>query len=416
MVDSVKEILSLNYEYPSSKITYVEELLQEWEKNKKHFIDLFGGLIYECPNEVSISLSASTKRKNAKDFCSWVEEEFPFADAGIEALANFIYDMGEALYENTVPFDYVFFDEDSGYEKTIPAGAKITKAFKNFVKDKEILIDIQNEASRIIQQDKIAGTLCFSVHPFDFLSISDNLSGWQTCHNMFAGDYRTGNLSYLLDKSTFVCYIKAKDDVQLPTFPMGLRWNNKKWRVLMHANEEHTLFMMGRQYPFAAEALEEEVRMAISCLTAGTYSQWQEEKTLKDKFDNIIGGLYWVKHDFVTLSSIIKTEPMALNYQDIRFSKVRPKLMRSFGLYPYHEMYVGANVKCLCCGDHLVTSNCDILCAECSDDARYENITCECCHKQIEDINDTFMITTNKRNIRKLYCKDCYEIYIQEEE
>lgn len=45
---------------------------------------------------------------------------------------------------------------------------KLVKAFKYFEENSRSLEDIQNYASRIIQEDKIEGTLCFSVHPLDF--------------------------------------------------------------------------------------------------------------------------------------------------------------------------------------------------------------------------------------------------------
>ena len=37
------------------------------------------------------------------------------------------------------------------------------------------LYTLQNKASQIIQEDCVEGTVCFSVHPLDYLSISENI-------------------------------------------------------------------------------------------------------------------------------------------------------------------------------------------------------------------------------------------------
>ena len=85
---------------------------------------------------------------------------------------------------------------------------KLVRAFKFFETDKELLNEIQSVASMIIQEDKIEGTLCLSVHPLDFISSSENTHNWRSCHAL-DGEYRAGNLSYMLDKTTVMCYLNS---------------------------------------------------------------------------------------------------------------------------------------------------------------------------------------------------------------
>jgi hypothetical protein len=61
----------------------------------------------------------------------------------------------------------------------IPKGMKLVKAFKYFEDDRITLEEIQNRASMIIQEDKVEGHLCFSVHPLHFLSTSENTYNWR---------------------------------------------------------------------------------------------------------------------------------------------------------------------------------------------------------------------------------------------
>ena len=144
----------------------------------------------------------------------------------------------------------------------VPEGAKIIKSFKHFEGNKRKLEEMQTAASRVIQADKIEGYIYFSVHPLDFLSLSENAHNWRSCHAL-DGEYRSGNLNYMVDSSTIVCYVKSKEDTILPRFPEDVPWNNKKWRVLLFLSDDGYSMMAGRQYPFfnrAAQRLQAAVQ------------------------------------------------------------------------------------------------------------------------------------------------------------
>lgn len=132
---------------------------------------------------------------------------------GCYELADFIDKQSDGFFSNITVED---FTTNSG--KTIKKGTKLVKSFKYFIPESRRLEDIQNEASRIIQEDKIEGTFCLSVHPLDFLSSSETTYNWRSCHSL-DGDYRAGNLSYIMDKSTIVCYLKGDKNEKLPRFP-----------------------------------------------------------------------------------------------------------------------------------------------------------------------------------------------------
>ena len=147
-----------------------KELFQRFLKAKKEIIDWFGGeLIYEI-GPVSFDLDEKTKDYTLETFIenvSYTYNNMP--------LASFISSNKEGFFNNTVINEFSLSDG-----KKIPKGMKLVKAFKYFEEDKHLLEDIQNYASRIIQEDKITGTLCFSVHPF-YLDIQR----WRTnrcCH------------------------------------------------------------------------------------------------------------------------------------------------------------------------------------------------------------------------------------------
>jgi hypothetical protein len=127
----------------------------------------------------------------------------------------------------------------SGYEyqeAKVPKGMKLSKAFKYFVEDEGQLRIIQDVFSEMIQKNKVCGKLCISIHPLDYLSTSETTHNWRSCHAL-DGEYRAGGLAYMCDKTTVVCYIKSDEDAVLPRFPHHIKWNDKKWRMLLHMEE-----------------------------------------------------------------------------------------------------------------------------------------------------------------------------------
>ena len=141
----------------------------------------------------------------------------------------------------------------------IKAGMKLLKCFKYFFgNDYWELRRAQDAASRVIQEKKVEGYLYLSVHPLDYLTISENNNKWRSCHAL-DGDYRAGNLNYMVDDTTIVAYLASDRQEQLKCMPDGLLWNSKKWRMLLHTNHFNGVIYYNRQYPFSSSALVSKV-------------------------------------------------------------------------------------------------------------------------------------------------------------
>lgn len=217
-----------------------DRLFDVWLECKRDFIEAFGGnYIYEFPEKVAFELGEKEKHNRVIRFAGLVESQWGYSE-----LAHFIEDQEPGFFQNLTVADYKSLDG-----KIIKKGTKLVRAFKHFIHNDRSLADVQNEASRIIQEDKIEGTLCLSVHPLDFLSLSENNHNWRSCHAL-DGEYRAGNLSYMMDKSTVICYLKSDNDEKLPSFPDNVSWNSKKWRILLYFSNHWEMIMAGRQYPF----------------------------------------------------------------------------------------------------------------------------------------------------------------------
>ena len=236
----------------------VSELVLKSFHAKRKFIKKFGGLIYQYPEEITVDLSPENRDYEFENLIFWIEN---YSNAEkYDEIISFLLFFRDSFFDNKVIKDYKCEDGT-----IIPAGMKLLKALKYFESDKDILTEIQNKASMYIQKNKISGYLCFSVHPLDFLSSSENTHNWRSCHAL-DGEYRAGNISYMLDNSTFMCYLKSVEDVKLPRFPESVPWNNKKWRCLMFDSEDGTMIMAGRPYPFHSMDLLNKVRDIIISL------------------------------------------------------------------------------------------------------------------------------------------------------
>ena len=225
----------------------VDKLLNNWQTNKAKFLEAFGGPIYKV-GFVDLHLTVDGKHRKVDDFIDRILRVYNNLD-----LAHFIESNEDGFFNNTVIFSP---------NKDIPKGMKLLKAFKYYCDSDIELKDLQNEASRMIQEDKISGDLYFSVHPVDFLSSSENDCNWRSCHAL-DGEYRAGNLSYMQDCSTFMAYITSSNESYLPHFPHSVPWNSKKWRMLLHISEDWDFLFAGRQYPCELGSALSEVGKAM---------------------------------------------------------------------------------------------------------------------------------------------------------
>ena len=424
-IDAIKEQFAKVISY-SQGITNpkLDHLFQEWEKNKKVFIDTFGGLIYEYPEVVRFELSESMKYEKVNAFIERIDTFYDNND-----LACFIEANIDGFFSNEVVTDYY---------SNIPVGAKLLKAFKHFEENKEVLDLIQTEASRIVQENKVEGKLCFSVHPLDYLSSSENTFNWRSCHSL-DGEFRCGNLSYMGDASTVIVYLKDEFDHELPHFSPKVKWNSKKWRILLHFSTNRDMIFAGRQYPFSTPAGLEAI-MEVFCknhfFTQRTrfWRDWSsfyidsvEEENgsthlLNRRYLPICGQLY-------ELESLIHKAPNSFHYDDLRESSVYKYpsytyLMDKSFLGPFSKVdidtlsfEIGSETHCLHCGNELVSTYDMMVCPVCDCDIydlsdRRGYTTCDCCGRTIyyEDsyiVNDEYRVCEDCERTETGYCHSC---------
>ena len=353
-----------------------DRLFEQWWEAKQSFIDHWGGkCIYEVEMPVTFSLENTEKIARAKHFIEIVEENYGFSD-----LSWFLSNNLDGFYENKTVAEYT-----TRTGTTIPVGAKLLKAFKHFVSDEFTLDRLQTEASMIIQEDKISGTLCFSVHPLDYLSSSENNYNWRSCHAL-DGEYRSGNLSYMCDTVTVVCYLKGAEEVTLPRFPKDVPWNNKKWRMLLVYDKNSRIMFAGRQYPFFSDSALDIVQAHFlrSIQTDSLYwSAWHDDTISQIAYRNgrddhktykyfPIGEYLYRNFDLIEdVTTDERKEPLHFN-DLLRSSYYQPYyawdkyFFRGYDSHP--KIMIGSRPSCIHCGNAGIEFSDSMYCQNCDEE------------------------------------------------
>ena len=126
--EQVRRVVQYSQNIPDPQ---VDELIDKWFDAKRDFMEVFGGPIWEYPFPVTFHISQDSKERRLENLVQYISNEY-----GYEKLCLFILNNKESFYQNEVTHDY----EYKG--KKIPKGAKLIKAFKNFVNGKNALTDI----------------------------------------------------------------------------------------------------------------------------------------------------------------------------------------------------------------------------------------------------------------------------------
>ena len=415
IIQDIKDDVSkvIKHSQMLDKTEGVNTILEQWYEAKKGFIDAWNGqLIYDA-GYVEFELSEEEKQKMLNEFIDSLEYQF---DNGF--LAAFVDHCRADFFKNQLHEDY----HVPGLGLTIPKGMKVIKAFKFFEDDELLLHAFQDQASMLIQGNKISGNLYLSVHPLDFLSASENTHNWRSCHAL-DGDYRAGNISYMLDKSTIMSYIAKTDQFhKLPNFPEDVQWNSKKWRMLLFFDEEQEGLMAGRQYPFFSRQALNKVGHVLLDDQDIFWSNWVNDYIYQFPrndslfgYEDLNGRFVCMNKELYRMTDLVIDAPGSMHYDDLKYSTVYVPWYK-WHRYPKNEkrrlhFLLGHQVPCVRCGENHVRTEASMLCTECETETQVGNsdyyVYCDCCSRRIYR-DDAHVLTGNG----DFLCPDCYDTHM----
>ena len=241
-----------------------EKILSIWSNEKKNLYKLLGNNLKINKDfyfeksikdiEQDISLALEEDPFNFKNmFIETVYKNFDrsLADKLMLLISPEILALNRWPYEETLTlllpsgkFYKIFKDQ-----KIIRTLEKLNKEF-NIVSN---FLEFKIKHSQCLNDKKIYGKLHLSIHPLDFLTLSDNDYNWSTCmQQRIYRYYHNSNIPLMNSSYIIVAYLTgSKDDMSINN---EFFYPNKKWRELFIVNEYSISAV--KSYPIENKELE----------------------------------------------------------------------------------------------------------------------------------------------------------------
>lgn len=357
--------------------------LTNWAKNKIKLYKLLGRqLIYKTPYQYEKSADdlrrQITDLNNHYDF-AWVYLDWLCQDAAdvitdteiINNLKHLV--QSNILIEDKIDVTIKYRREGAKRELQLQKGMKPVRALSKIVdyfKDVESFKKVASlfEAYRlqhsVVLNDKmVKGNLVVSIHPLDYMTMSDNASNWQSCMSWREkGCYHVGTIEMMNSNNVVCCYLESKEPFHFNSENESdaYTWNNKKWRQLLYVTKD--IIVSGKPYPYVnndlTKALIEVVRKLAKQNLNWEYSfgpeLYQDMKHINGAYSMNRARDYIRNRDMKKHNILFDTKGMyndMLNDSNTKYWCVRNKVK--------HNKIISYSGKatCLCCGESIVYFN-----------------------------------------------------------
>lgn len=264
-------------------------------------------------------------------------------------------------------------------------------------------IEQEFEQFRIAQslftnQKIITGTMCLSIHPLDFMTMSDNDCNWDSCMSWKGeGEYRIGTIEMMNSPNVVCAYLKSD------TTPFKIDkehyWANKKWRELFIVTPE--VITEIKPYPYVNRYFTEIILNKLKELAENFGWYYEDEATSHncdsascyiaqdDNWTNIIFNTQGMYNDFGTTD-----RHLHLMYLGDNLVQNNPNI--------YLNINYSGEDNCIWCGMPFYFDDTDrVTCYNCNGAGHY----CCCCESWVSEDYVFF------DNFGDVYCEDCYNEY-----
>ena len=425
----------------------LQYLLRFWEQNKTDYLYEWLGenlivekhISYMTPDaKMHTELSRALSRGGALDaftrkFYKCLERIYPFWSNERGYLCDLI--SADNLISNTyrsweLPSEGFIFEYGDNKVKLVE-GAKTMRLLGKVAKLFDLEKDFEEfrlEHSRILNKKKLEGTLCLSIHPMDYITMSDNASKWSSCMSWnSSGGYRRGTVEMMNSPMVIVAYLKSENK-EYNVIPNTHNWNDKHWRALIITSPTGIISVKG--YPY------DSIELSTMCV------EWLRELAAANtnyKFNDVVSVPYETTFEYVDGNSYyVSPETGEAMYNDFGcadhigcFAVNAPELLDhstwiSERPLLYAECYSGES-ECMCCGNiesdiyfeeegYLFCENCIdyrrdyVECRECGDEVHEDeaywiedDAYCYGCLRRIAEYDVLTDQYEYKENIVKVY-------------
>ncbi len=434
--------METDYYFYENRWQGIETVLKEWDREKsKTLLKLFdNNLILSRPysylaQENAITLEISKRiieDPQPRAFLNWFEKAIRQEENDIE-----IYDFqGNNLIDNSSPRRYyskwyelrdcmtsmslasnkylcneiIVEFKKSGHKMKMFKGMKPMKIIHTLVKEfngsEETFDAFRIWHSMQLNQKRMDGELCLSIHPMDYITMSDNANEWKSCMRWTGsyrgdhGDYRQGTVQCLNSPYIIVAYLHNKNHSYEPID--NYSWNSKQWRELFIVQEGVINEIKG--YPFQDENLTQATLMWIKELAVKNLGwEYEDEEVNVDK--EVAPNLFLTYNPGDAMYKDIGSLPK--HSGRINLKKLLSDKYESSSFYnkekeerKFITIYYGGKPTCMSCGQEIDFSRGSLVFCSCCDQIRL----CACCGEPITDNNESYYV----EEIDSSICYDCY--------
>ena len=389
--------------YANAEPQNIEKILSVWNKNKRTLFRAFG-------RKLRISFPIHQKVNSTYRHSKWRNLYSPFIIYEKHDLQCFKFDPRNHIFINDLiiwlqdmwidklpismlrdiveytKYCYIengktntdkhFAGGTKGKVLKIPQGTKIMRAIRKVLEYysfpyMESFNKWRDDISVINTDKEINAELVFSINPVDFITMSDNKSGWTSCMSWIdGGAYSVGTIEMLNSNLAVVAYLRNSqpfiyNDIEIP---------NKSWRSLVFIHKD--LLLVGKHYPYQSEILAnialEKLQEVLKKNLHWTYQY--KNQLYKDMIHSYFND--YVRDEFQRIHS---------GHKIYVYTNVM-----------YHDIIEDHNTNYWCCRNYI-------------DKNLYLNLsgpaTCMCCGEPIDKDK------TNNFSTVKKYCNDCEDNY-----
>jgi len=391
----------------------LEILLSEWKFQKSNGLlgSMFNGsLILE--KEVSYFKDSSEMESEIRNVCRGsafihaFDRKFSFE--GIPYHEEEKWERMDAIRSLTYPCNLCTnrwhgtsfkMDLPNGKQLAIQSGCKTMKMLQKIAEEFNIegFEDFRVACSRILNQKTLKGTYCLSIHPLDYMTMSDNMCDWTSCMRWQGddkGEFRRGTVEMMNSPCVVVGYLKSTSQ-QLPLDNQAMGgpnvpvWNSKKWRTLFVVSAD--LISSVKSYPYPNEYL---TKIGLD---------WLRELA-KERFNYTYGEVIEFDSRYLRVGPNKEVEFRTYDmYNDFGCSTHYAMINEDENAFEaYQEFYYSGDATCMYCGNRHMNYEHEgmLVCDNC-----LETYHCEWCGNYMNSSEWDDAMEVQGRRI----CESCVE-------
>lgn len=260
---------------PTENFIGLEEWLQNWSHSNQKLYKLLGNQLIRkfdirlsktrehLRTEMITLLKLPFKESYHNFYVNVLKQDKDLPSAVLRSFSR-LSDVDNFVDDSVgVPIKYK--RKDSKKILQIQKGMKPIRAFQKVIEYYKDIYEFvgfeefKNQHSLILNDKLTKGKLCVSIHPLDYMTMSDNASNWSSCMSWVSqGCYEIGTVEMMNSNNVLCCYLEGHDlfnfgkDVELYN-DSSYCWNNKKWRQLVYITKD--ILMSGKAYPYQSKEI-----------------------------------------------------------------------------------------------------------------------------------------------------------------